>query len=69
MFKTIKSKQTVNLINDYYIDGQNTQQNSLNDPVKDCLVPSYTNRFKTKRLFITKNANVAKFDSFIYCNP
>ena len=25
MFKTIKSKQTVNLTKNYYIDGQNTQ--------------------------------------------
>ena len=25
VFKTIKSKQTVNLTKDYYIDGQNTQ--------------------------------------------
>ena len=44
-------------------------QNFLNGPVKDCLGPSYTDRFKTKRQFITKNANVAKLDSFIYCNP
>ena len=43
--------------------------NSLNGPVKDCLGPSYTDRFKTKRRFITKNANVAKFESFTYCNP
>ena len=44
-------------------------QDFLNGPVKDCLGPSYTDRFKTKRRFITKNANVAKLDSFIYCNP
>ena len=46
-----------------------TQQDFLNGPVKDCLGQSYTDRFKTMRRFITKNANVAKLDSFIYCNP
>ena len=44
-------------------------QDFLNGPVKDCVSQSYTNRFKTKRRFITKNVNVAKLDSFIYCNP
>ena len=44
-------------------------QDFLNGPVKDCVSQSYTDRFKTKRRFITKNANVAKLDSFIYCNP
>ena len=45
------------------------EQDFLNGPVKDCVRQSYTDRFKTKRRFITKNANVAKLDSFIYCNP
>ena len=45
------------------------KQDFLNGSVKDCLEQSYTDRFKTKRRFITKNANVAKLDSFIYCNP
>ena len=49
----------------YYI----TKQDFLKGPVKDCVSQSYTDRFKTKRRFITKNANVAKLDSFIYCNP
>ena len=44
-------------------------QDFLNGPVKDCVSQSYTDRFKTKRWFITKNANVAKLDCFIYCNP
>ena len=44
-------------------------QDFLNGSVKDCLGQSYTDCFKTKRRFITKNANVTKFDSFIYCNP
>ena len=44
-------------------------QDFLNGPVKDCMSQSYTDRFKTKRRFITKNANVAKLDSFIYRNP
>ena len=44
-------------------------QDFLNGSVKDCVRQSYTDRFKTKPRFITKNANVAKFDSFIYCNP
>ena len=30
------------------------EQNSLNGPVKDCLGPSYTDRFKTKHRFIIK---------------
>ena len=42
---------------------------SLTVSVKDCVSQSYTDRFKTKRRFITKNANVAKLDSFIYYNP
>ena len=45
------------------------KQDFLNGPVKDCVSQSYTDRFKTKHRFITKNANVAKLDSFIYCNP
>ena len=39
-------------------------QDFLNGPVKDCLRPSYTDRFKTKRWFITKNANVAKMQIY-----
>ena len=45
------------------------EQDFLNGPVKDCVSQRYTDRFKTKHRFITKNANVAKLDSFIYCNP
>lgn len=48
---------------------KNEASDHLNGPVKDCVSQSYTDRFKTKRRFITKNANVAKLDSFIYCNP
>ena len=48
---------------------QPKKQDFLNGPVKDCGSQSYTDCFKTKRQFITKNANVTKFDSFIYCNP
>ena len=40
------------------------RQNSLNGPVKDCLGPSYTDRFKTKRRFITKNANIAEMQLY-----
>ena len=43
---------------------QGCNQNSLNSPVKDCLGPSCTNRFKTKRRFITKNANVANIQLY-----
>ena len=50
-------------------NGKFFSQDFLNGPVKDCVSQSYTDRFKTKRRFITKNANVAKLDSFIYCNP
>ena len=39
-------------------------QDFLIGPVKDCLGPSYTNRFKTKCRFITKNANVAKMQLY-----
>ena len=59
------SKKAANLIK----TNGNQPQDFLNGPVKDCVSQSYTDRFKTKRRFITKNANVAKLDSFIYCNP
>ena len=39
-------------------------QDFLNGPVKDCLGPSYTDRFKTKCRFITKNANVANMQLY-----
>ena len=39
-------------------------QNSLNGHVKDCLGPSYTDRFKTKCRFITKNANIAEMQLY-----
>ena len=39
-------------------------QGFLNGPVNDCLGPNYTDRFKTKRWFITKNANVAKMQLY-----
>ena len=39
-------------------------QDFLNGPVKDCLGPSYTDRFKTKRRFITKNANIAEMQLY-----
>ena len=45
--------------------GVRTQkQDFLNGPVKDCVSQSYTDRFKTKRRFITKNANLAKMQHY-----
>jgi hypothetical protein len=48
------------------LDQLNWQPNQdfLNGPVKDCLGQSYTDRFKTKRRFITKNANIAKMQLY-----